>query len=209
MYYDYYKQEYFTKNRKLKLEEYDNDGNLIDVREFADDDLAMLIMDKLNQSKPLKVARKKHLDEFTTEELELIDKFIIYSNSWSDYGEGRSIGYITDDDIELFKGLLKIQKEKLEFILKISHPDCTSFNYGLQSENVKSRKKMTFNQAIELVNSRDGIYYSVDNNGNNISYFLDIPTLKQVKYQRNKGRRIVYLNFLDWKKYIVNESEFK
>lgn len=66
----------------------------------------------------------------------------------------------------------------------------------------------TFNEAIEFIEERDGIYYAITKEGNRHWDFIDKPTKKQARYQRNKhGNRIVFKSFTDWKEYLVNEDE--
>lgn len=73
-----------------------------------------------------------------------------------------------------------------------------------------ARMKIDIEEALEFIDSRDGIYYTVNNKGEKVWDFVDKPTLKQYKYQIKKnGNRTVFLNFNDWKEYIVNESDLK
>ena len=85
MYYDYYNQDFFTKNRKLVLKEYDDEGNLLEEREFGEKDLAKFISIIRNDNDNLKIARYKHLKQFTEEELELIDRCIYHMKLHSNY----------------------------------------------------------------------------------------------------------------------------
>ncbi|RFM19723.1 hypothetical protein C1147_08600 [Clostridium botulinum] len=68
----------------------------------------------------------------------------------------------------------------------------------------------SFQGCYNWVKSISGIYYSVYNDGTRCWDFIDNkPTYKQAKYQNNKGRRIIFFSFKDWKEYIMNLNEFK
>lgn len=197
----------YTKNRKLILNEYDDDGNLIDIREFNDEELIKFLNLMYLEYKPLKVARINHLKKFTYEELKLMDKIIRISQLWELCGTGKALTLESDKDVVLFKEIFKIPKEILEMALEMSHPQQY---YFITSLNSHYRKKYSFIEAIRFIEGHEGIYYVVDNEGNKTWDFVDKPTLKQYKYQVKKnGRRTVFLSFKDWKEYIVNESDLK
>lgn len=202
-----YEDKYFLKNRKLKLEEYDDDGNIIDSREFDDDELAMFISIMGNELKAIKIARKKSLENFNDEDLKIIERFIVYSRyRQALLGKGRYINYIYEDDVELFKKLLEQPKEKLNYALDICMAGRSFFLTKIASEY--GRRDLTFAEAIKFIDDREGIYYAVNNKGKRVYDFIDKPTLKQSQYQRKRnGNRTVFLNFSDWKEYIVDESE--
>ena len=65
MYYDYYNRDFFTNNRKLVLKEYDDNGNVIEEREFENKELAKFLSVIRNDYDYLKVARYEHLRKFT------------------------------------------------------------------------------------------------------------------------------------------------
>lgn len=200
--FEYYEEEYFTKNRKLKLEEYDDNGNLIDIREFNNKDLAMFIGTKINNSEALDVARKEQLESFTDEDLILL-KDVLTTLNWTS-GEYR--GHIENKHLEFFKNILSMNKSKLSFIMSILNYHTGGFNTSWDSPY--SRRSFTFTEALEFVESREGIYYTVDNNGKRIWDFVDKPTKKQYKYQLTKnGHRTVFLNFKDWKEYLIEEKD--
>ena len=211
MYYDYYNQDFFTKNRKLVLKEYDDEGNLLEEREFGEKDLAKFISIIRNDNDNLKIARYKHLKQFTEEELELIDRCIYHMKLHSNYTNNyRIIGLDTDEDVEYYKKLLKMPKEKIELALKLSTPHTGGFNVSLGSPYAYINNKMNLHDAIEFINNRTGIYYTVTNEGKRRWDFVDKPTLKQYKYQLKKnGERTVFLNFQDWKEYIITEEDLK
>lgn len=211
MYYDYCNQEFFTKNRKLVLKEYDDNGNLLEERVFGEKELAKFISIVRNDYDQLKVARYKHLKQFTEEELELIEKCIYHMALNSNYNSNyRVIGLDTDEDVEFYKELLKMPKEKLELAINLSTPHQGGFNVSMGSPYAHISSKMTLDDAIEFINNRTGIYYTVTNEGKRRWDFVDKPTLKQYKYQLQKnGERTVFLNFQDWKEYIVTEEDLK
>ena len=71
-----FKDNYFTNNRKLKLEEYDDNGNIIDTIEFSQNDLWDFYVYKNNWSIDFDIARKKDREYFKGDELELAKKMI-------------------------------------------------------------------------------------------------------------------------------------
>ncbi|NEZ80357.1 hypothetical protein EXM60_14515 [Clostridium botulinum] len=197
------KFKYMTKNRKLKLEEYDNKGNLVDIREFSDNDLFSFISIKIRNNDSLGIARKKDLECFSKEELELINDIMYYLFITGDH----SFSWFTNKETKIFQRIFaESTKEELKFALELTNYDQYAFNINLKSKY--AFMKFNFSEALEFIKSRDGIYYAVNNNGERAYDFVDKPTKKQVKYQRVKnGRRTVFFSFKDWKEYIVNEEE--
>lgn len=59
-FYEQFEDDYFIKNRKLKLEEYDDEGNLIQVKELNNRILAEFIGNMIRDRNPLLIARKKY-----------------------------------------------------------------------------------------------------------------------------------------------------
>ena len=200
--------DYMTKNRKLKLEEYDEKGNLIDIKEFTGEDLFNFVHYQTNFNKALSVARKKDIEIFSSDELKIIYDIITLSKLRCCYGNGKQEFYwFTNEEANFFKKIFKeVPKEKLKFALILANNGKTAFNTNLKSEYYF--KKFSLSEALDFIKNRDGIYYAVNNNGERTYDFVDKPTKKQVKYQRVKnGRRTVFLNFRDWIEYIVNEDE--
>lgn len=200
--------EYMTNNRKLKLEEYDEKGNLIDIREFENEDLFNFIHYQTNYNKSLSVARKKDIECFQEDELKIIDDIITFSKLKYTYGESdKDFYWFTYKESQIFKEIFEtVPKQDLKFALELVNDGQGAFNTSLKSEY--AFKKFGLIEALEFIKSRKGIYYAVNNNGERAYDFVDKPTKKQVKYQRVKnGRRTVFLNFKDWKEYIVNEEE--
>lgn len=200
--------DYMTKNRKLKLEEYDDDGNLIDVKEFVGDDLFNFIHYQTNFNEALSVARKNDIDIFSKEQIKIIDKIITLSRLSHAYVESeKEIYWFTDAESKMFKNLFeKIPKQDLEFAIELANGNQGGFNTSLKSKY--AFKKYSLFDALRFINSRDGIYYAVNNDGKRAYDFVNKPTKQQAKYQRIKnGRRTVFLNFSDWKEYIVSEDE--
>lgn len=207
MHYDFYNQEFFTKNRRLVLNEYDNDGNLIEERKFENEDLARFLSIMNIDHRPLEVARHEHLSQFTKDELNLISRCISHMELCASCFNDYEIIYLdTDEDVEYYKKLLKLPKEKIDLALDLSHPQLPGFSTS--SDSPYYRKKFNFNEALEFIDERSGIYYTVTNRGQRRWDFIDKPTLKQYRYQLNKnGERTVFLSFKDWKEYIVTESD--
>ncbi|EGT5649348.1 baseplate wedge protein 53 [Clostridium botulinum] len=200
--------EYMTKDRKLKLEEYDENGNLIDIREFQGEDLFNFIHYQTNFHKALSVARKKDVECFSKDEIKIINDIINLSKLRCAYGESdREFYWFTDEESKIFKEIFEtVPKQDLKFALELTNKGHGAFNTSLKSEY--SHKKFSLIEALKFIKNRDGIYYTVNNNGKRIYDFVDKPTKKQVKYQRVKnGNRTVFLSFRDWSEYIVDEDE--
>ncbi|NHI49107.1 hypothetical protein FDE94_14925 [Clostridium botulinum] len=200
--------EYMTKDRKLKLEEYDENGNLIDIREFQGEDLFNFIHYQTNFHKALSVARKKDVECFSKDELKIIDDIINLSKLRCAYGESdRDFYWFADEESKIFKEIFEtVPKQDLKFALELTNKGKGAFNTSFKSEY--SHKKFGLIEALKFIKNRDGIYYTVNNNGKRVYDFVDKPTKKQVKYQRVKnGDRTVFLSFRDWSEYIVDEDE--
>lgn len=208
--------KYMTKNRKLKLEEYDDNGTLIDVREFSENDMFAFIHQQTNNAKALSVARIKDLNIFSDEELVIVEKLI-------DYSIYKSL-YSTNRDTAMFYWFTKIEANKIRKFLDKFDGNYNIISFALDlampvildgESSFKTRigapyfnYKLTLGEALDFIKNRDGIYYTVNNNGERVYDFVDMPTKKQVKYQRTKNsNRTVFLNFKDWKEYIIDESE--
>lgn len=208
MYYDYYNQDFFTSNRKLVLKEYDDDGNIIEEREFSNVELAKFLSIIRNDFDFLKVARYKYIKQFTDKELIQINTFIDHMSSSSLYNGGKVIGLDSEEDTKFYKELFKMPKDKINLALQLSTPKEIGGGFNTLVSSPYSNMNLSFDKALEFIDSREGIYYTVNNEGIRRWDFVDKPTLKQYRYQLRKNReRTVFLSFNDWKEYIVNECD--
>lgn len=197
-------KEYLTKNRKLKLEEYDDNGTLIDVIEFDDDDLYSFCVSKVSSYNEFDIARKSEREYFKGEELELFHKIRFALHK---YGS-----YITKKDIEEIDTIIKNNDlEVLKFVLDFKdfgYSEYVNYNFSLKEQS-KLRGLNLFD-VLEWVKTNHGFWYAVDNKGDRGMAYLEEPTKKQAQYQRTKnGMRIVFLSFKDFKEYLVEESKLK
>ncbi|MBO0558973.1 hypothetical protein EXQ37_03820 [Clostridium botulinum] len=137
--------EYMTKNRKLKLEEYDEKGNLIDIREFKNEDLFDFIHYQTNYNKSLSVARKKDIECFSEDELKIIDDIITFSKLKYAYGESdKDFYWFTDKESKIFKEIFEtVPKQDLKFALELVNDGQGAFNTSLKAEY--AFKKIWFN----------------------------------------------------------------
>jgi hypothetical protein len=188
-------------NRKIVLEQYDNNGELIERRSYSKDILMLFINVMSNTNHALDVARREDIDAFTPSQLKIIKRVMEYNDYfWFDQ---KSVNY--------FKKLFKMHSmEQLRFALQLSKfysNQEPAFNTVSTSEWFM--KCITFTDAINFIDNHEGIYYTVDNHGKRIFDFVACkPTKKQAQYQRNKnGARIVFLSFKDWKEHLVKEQE--
>jgi len=97
----------------------------------------------------------------------------------------------------------KYKYEQIEFALNFNlNPD----EFYIAPQDYDYIRNMKFSDILEWTSSSSGIYYAVLNDGSKGMLFLTKPTKKQAQYQRNKGNRIIFLSFQDWKEYLVNEK---
>ncbi|WP_154826931.1 hypothetical protein [Clostridium butyricum] len=204
--------------KKVYIIEYDDNGNEIDRNLLTDNEsLRNLLL--LNQ---YAVNGRFLLDLnyrslFSSEQWDFIENFSdiikVYIKKDDDFDFYPKFAYanINDEDVALLKELFNGPRERLELIKNLRYssyynkpsfwilsPDGhTSITYD------KNSLKSIYN----WINSRDGIYYSINNNNSKTWDFVDRPSKKQAIYQRRKGRRIVFLSFRDFKEYIINEYE--
>lgn len=196
-----YDVQYFTKNRKLKLEEYDNDGNLIDSIEFGNNDLMNFCNYKGNYYQGLDVAIKSDRKQFKGDELKLFKEMIKKSEIFR--------GLISKDDINLASYIFEnFTKEQIEFALEFKNYIYNSLNYDFYSDDEIEMIEKKFLETLEWIKSSCGFYYAIDNDGFKGMAYINKPTGKQAKYQRQKhNRRIVFLSFKDWREHLVSENE--
>jgi len=194
-----FEDNYFTHNRKLKLEEYDDDGKLIDVIEFNQGDLWNFYTFKNNYTSNLTLARKKDREHFKGEKLELVKKLLYLYDEY----------YFDEDTIKDIEDLFNTYTfEEIEFALSFKNFSNDEAGFSFTLKDYWKIKQMKFNDTLKWIKNSDGMYYAVANDGiKGMSYF-EQPTRKQAKYQRVKNdKRIIFLNFRDWKEYSVNENE--
>lgn len=208
--------KYMTRNRKLKLEEYDDDGNIINIREFSDDVLFDFINQQTNSNKALLVAKIKDLNMFNEEEIEIIQRIIdysIYKQFYLDNKDEQRFYWFRENEankfrnfLDKFNGNYSMLNFALDLCMGVFSEGSYVFNTSLKSQY--AFKKFTLSEALNFIENRDGIYYTVNNNGKRVYDFVDKPTKKQVKYQRTKnGNRTVFFNFKNWKEYLLSEDE--
>lgn len=194
-----FQNNYFTKNRKLKLEEYDDNGNLVDVIEFNQKDLWDFYMFQNNWGTDLRLARKKDREHFSGKELKLVKRMLYLFNDC----------YFDDNVVREFQNMFDTYTvEEIEFALDFKNYYHNESQAFLTMEDFCKVKRMKFSDVLEWIKSSEGIYYAVANDGTKGMTYLEKPTKQQAKYQRQKnGKRIVFLSFKTWKEYEVNESE--
>lgn len=194
-----FEDNYYTKNRKLKIEEYNDNGDVIDTIDFSQKELWEFYIFKNNSCNKFELARKKDRDYFKGKKLELVKNMIYLFKDF----------YFDENIIKKMELIFETYTvEEIEFAL-----DFKNYIYGETDnyfiwEDYFKIKEMNFMDVLIWIKNTEGMYYAVENDGVKGMHYLEKPTKKQAKYQRQKnGKRIVFLNFRDWKEYLVNESE--
>ncbi|CEQ00299.1 Uncharacterised protein [[Clostridium] sordellii] len=196
-------KDYFIKNRKLKIEEYDERGNLIDSIEFGDEDLFNFCMYKGNYYQGLDVATKSDREKFKGDELKLFKEMIKKSEMFR--------GFISKHEIDLASYIFEnFTKEQIKFGLEFKNYIYNTLNYAFYSDDEVLLTEKSFLQILEWIKSSEGFYYAIDNNGDKGMAYINKPTSNQTKYQMQKhNKRIVFFSFNDWKEHLVNEYKLK
>lgn len=197
-----FKDNEITYNRKLKLEEYDDNGNLIDCVEFSQKDLMEFYILKNNGYNDLKTARKNIKDYFNVGNKELKTKLL--NHIFYEYT-------LNDDLVDSIESILTTYtEEEIQFALSLKNYFYNECTFLLNMKDSAFFKNMSFFEVLNWIKNIDGIYYAVANDGTKGMAYLEKPTKKQAKYQRQKnGKRIIFLNFTDWKEYSISENELK
>lgn len=197
---DNFEHNEITYNRKLKLEEYDNNGNLIDCVEFTPKDLMDFYIMKNNMCNDIRTARKKIKDYFSMGNIELKKKLlniIFYQHKLDENLINRIESIITT-----------YTEDELHFAFSLKDYFCDDCKLKFNMKDYFFFKNMSFLEVLKWIQSVNGIYYAVANDGTKGMSYLDKPTKKQAKYQRQKNsKRIVFLSFKDWKEYSISENE--
>lgn len=187
------------KTRKVFLNEYDEEGNLIESRELSDWHLKSVLAMARNYKREIDVLSISIKNKFSKKEwdlIEIIEKSIL----------GGRMDFYDEHNINILKDLLNEPEEKIRFAADMSANIYKKYIPTLESPY--PYEKIDFLDGIKFINSRGGIYYAVNNTGSSTCNFVDPPTRKQAEYRRKKyGDRIVFLSFEDWKEYIVHEDE--
>lgn len=194
------KSNYFTNKRVLKLEQYDDNGNLIDTIKFNNDELDMFCKHMAYyKHEGFKVARKEDREYFSKEKLPLIKK--ILNAIQYDIFDNESKNII-DTIFNLYS------EDQINFALNFKNYLYNSESYRFSMSEYHIVSKQNFIDVLDWIKNSPGLWYAMDDEGNKGMAYLNKPTKKQAKYQRTKNKmKIVFLNFKDMKEYLVNEDE--
>lgn len=191
------------KNKRIIIQDLDEAGNVIQETVANESDKDTMLSALVAKYGFAALTPLEALDEFTDEEKKIIN-----------YITDEDCKYLTDKRIQEFRSLFDEHGvRKIDFALHISqgsqHNPYSSYQaYFLVQMGSEYARSYTFKEALEFIDERDGIYYAITKEGNRHWDFIDKPTKKQARYQRNKhGNRIVFKSFTDWKEYLVNEDE--
>lgn len=195
-----FKDNDITYNRKLKLEEYDDNGNIIDCVEFSQKDLMEFYIFKNNGYHDIRTARKSIKDYFNVGNKEL--KLKLLNHIFYQYRLNNGLVNTIESIITTYND------DELNFAFLLKNYVCDECNFLFSMKDSAFFKNMSFEDVLKWIQSVNGIYYAVANDGTKGMAYLDKPTQKQAKYQRQKnGKRIVFLSFKDWKEYYISENE--
>lgn len=196
-----FKDNYFTYNRKLKLEEYDDNGNIIDIIEFSQKDLWDFYIYKNNWNIDFDIARKKDREYFKGDELEIAKRLInLVDNNYFGIDKIKNIETIFNN----------FTTDQIKFAINFKDYLYNISNYIFYGEEENFIRSLSFINILEYIKSNDGFWYAIDDQGKKGMGYLKEPTTKQAKYQRIKnGKRIVFFNFKDCKEYLVDENSLK
>jgi hypothetical protein len=165
-----FEDNYFTHNRKLKLEEYDDDGKLIDVIEFNQGDLWNFYTFKNNNCSDITLARKKDREHFKGKKFELVKKLLYYYDKY----------YFDENIVADIENLFNTYTfEEIEFALNFKNEfnDEASFSFNLK--DYWEMKQMKFIDTLKWIKKSDGMYYAVTNDGiKGMSYLNNLPESK-------------------------------
>lgn len=191
---------YITYNRKLKLEEYDDNGNLIDCVEFTPKELMEFYILKNNMCNDIRTARKNIKDYFSIGNTELKNSLlniIFYEHKLDENLINRIESIITT-----------YTEDELRFAFLLKGHFCNDCKFNFNMKDYFFFKNMSFFEVLKWIKSVNGIYYAISTDRTKGISYLEKPTKKQAKYQRQKnGKRIVFLSFKDWKEYSISENE--
>ncbi|CEN75427.1 Uncharacterised protein [[Clostridium] sordellii] len=198
-----YDVQYFTKNRKLKLEEYDDEGNLIDTIEFDNNELGNFLISKISSYNGFSVSRYAERNHFKGQKLQLFKQIL--------WATGYRGDIITPENIKTAEDIFENNTlSQIKFALGLKNYIYDELNLNFTMSDSSKIKNLNFYQILEWTNISPGIWYAIDDKGNKGMTYLEEPTKKQAKYQRAKnGKRIVFLSFKNWKEYLVLEDELK
>ena len=195
-----FKDNDITYNRKLKLEEYDDNGNIIDYVEFSSKDLMEFYLLKNNGYHDIRTARKCIKDYFNIGNKEL--KFKLLDHIFYNYR-------LNNDLVNYIESIITTYSDdELNFAFSLKNYVYNECNFILSMKDNSFFQNMSFQDVLRWMKTIPGIYYAVANDGTKGMLYLDKPTKKQAKYQRQRNdKRIVFLSFKDWKEYSISENE--
>ncbi|PHC26905.1 hypothetical protein COE95_24115 [Bacillus toyonensis] len=184
------------RNKRIIIEDLDDEGNVIQrtiLDEEDKDDVLAVVTAKRGY---ISISNEKDLLQFTEEQKDIIHEIL-----------EREDMFLSKKQTIFFKNLFKENSlEKIQYALNLMQ-DNWAFNTAMNSPYY-AKKFFMFEEALDFINERDGIYYAMKKDGTKHLDFIDKPTKKQAVYQRVKnGNQIVFLSFADFKIYVVSEDK--
>lgn len=164
-----FKDNYFTYNRKLKLEEYDDNGNIIDIIEFSQKDLWDFYIYKNNWNIDFDIARKKDREYFKGDELEIAKRLInLVDNNYFGIDKIKNIETIFNN----------FTTDQIKFAINFKDYLYNISNYIFYGEEENFIRSLSFINILEYIKSNDGFWYAIDDQGKKGMGYLKEPTTK-------------------------------
>jgi hypothetical protein len=184
------------KNKRIIIQSLDAEGNALEATSLSDIDKDAVLETLWAIYGPTLYIREKFKGLFTEKELPLLEKML----------DLRDILYVADEYVQELRHLLNEHSvEKISFALDISQAYAA---FNAHPNNPYFEKTFTFEEALDFIAERSGIYFAIDKHGRKRYDFVDKPTKKQAYYQRTKnGNSVVFLSFTDWKIHTVSNNE--
>lgn len=184
------------RNKRIIIEETDDEGKVIQQTILDEEDKNDILAAITAKRGYISISNEKDLLQFTEKQTKIIHEVLEQEDT-----------FLSKEQISFFKNLFKENSlEKIQYALGLMQ-DNGAFDTTLNSPYY-AKKFSTFEEALDFINERDGVYYAMKKDGTKHLDFIDKPTKKQAVYQRLKnGHQIVFLNFADFKIYVVSEEE--
>ncbi|MDP9676410.1 hypothetical protein J2W97_002405 [Paenibacillus jamilae] len=187
-------------NKKITIETLSEHGNTIESYELTDADKDSLLTALYAKYGVALLLDECYPDLFSQGEMKIAIKTLetLYNIVPS------------DEEIKQVRSLLdRYGQYRLSFALDMSESSRHHMGQAflVSPKSPYFSKHYTFDEAIEFLSVREGVYYAVNSDGIRCYDFIDKPTKKQISHQVKKnGNRIAFLSFQDGKEYEADKK---